>query len=497
MSGAANHKNVPQVVNDGSSDHLLSTANSVVPSRDMLNSQLAEASWLVDDIVLKKYLTNMTDLELIPLDASLKDIGAIRLFKISEMVYQNNEYSTYKFASVFNSVQGLNCGIFIIADSNGQKTDFYMGVRSLDEARTTQSLKDTLKNALVGQFPGVKTNDLLDRDAQIFLEAVSSKNIAIVSCVAKNKDEEFNNNENFIQGLEKMALAMHGQKYTAIVLAKSIPQETLETTRRAYETIYTQLSPFANMQMSYGSNTALSISDAFSSGTTTGTSHSTTSSTQTGMSYSKGKATNESETKTNTAAALAKDAGTALLGVASVVTAPLTGGISFAAAGAIIAGQAGLRAITPSTTTKGTSENETWSENTSETHGVTDGVNESKSKNHTKTRGVTSGTSDNMQLTMQNKTLLNTLERIDLQLKRIDECESLGMWECAAYFLSDSQETAEMAAGTYKALMKGEKSGVEISAINFWGHKNKNLPELREIYHKFCTSDFYLSLKVV
>ena len=485
MSGAANHKNVPQVVNDGSSDHLLSTANSVVPSRDMLNSQLAEASWLVDDIVLKKYLTNMTDLELIPLDASLKDIGAIRLFKISEMVYQNNEYSTYKFASVFNSVQGLNCGIFIIADSNGQKTDFYMGVRSLDEARTTQSLKDTLKNALVGQFPGVKTNDLLDRDAQIFLEAVSSKNIAIVSCVAKNKDEEFNNNENFIQGLEKMALAMHGQKYTAIVLAKSIPQETLETTRRAYETIYTQLSPFANMQMSYGSNTALSISDAFSSGTTTGTSHSTTSSTQTGMSYSKGKATNESETKTNTAAALAKDAGTALLGVASVVTAPLTGGISFPAAGAIIAGQAGLRAITPSTTTKGTSENETWSENTSETHGVTDGVNESKSKNHTKTRGVTSGTSDNMQLTMQNKTLLNTLERIDLQLKRIDECESLGMWECAAYFLSDSQETAEMAAGTYKALMKGEKSGVEISAINFWGHKNKNLPELREYITNF------------
>ena len=485
MSGAANHKNVPQVVNDGSSDHLLSTANSVVPSRDMLNSQLAEASWLVDDIVLKKYLTNMTDLELIPLDASLKDIGAIRLFKISEMVYQNNEYSTYKFASVFNSVQGLNCGIFIIADSNGQKTDFYMGVRSLDEARTTQSLKDTLKNALVGQFPGVKTNDLLDRDAQIFLDAVSSKNIAIVSCVAKNKDEEFNNNENFIQGLEKMALAMHGQKYTAIVLAKSIPQETLETTRRAYETIYTQLSPFANMQISYGSNTALSISDAFSSGTTTGTSHSTTSSTQTGMSYSKGKATNESETKTNTAAALAKGAGTALLGVASIVTAPLTGGISFAAAGGIIAGQAGLRAITPSTTTKGTSENETWSENTSETHGVTDSVNESKSKNHTNTRGVTSGTSDNMQLTMQNKTLLNTLERIDLQLKRIDECESLGMWECAAYFLSDSQETAEMAAGTYKALMKGEKSGVEISAINFWGHKNKNLPALREYITNF------------
>jgi hypothetical protein len=50
------------------------------------------------------------------------------------------------------------------------------------------------------------------------------------------------------------------------------------------------------------------------------------------------------------------------------------------------------------------------------------------------------------------------------------------MWECAAYFLSNSQETAEMAAGTYKALMRGEKSGVETSAINFWGGNLKQLP---------------------
>ena len=100
--------------------------------------------------------------------------------------------------------------------------------------------------------------------------------------------------------------------------------------------------------------------------------------------------------------------------------------------------------------------------------------------------GLVSGTSDNMQLTTQNKTLINTLERIDLQLKRIDECESLGMWECAAYFLSDSQETAEMAAGTYRALMKGEKSGVETSAINFWGRQHtKQIPMLREYITNF------------
>ena len=223
---------------------------SNVPSYASLKDQLAEASLLVDDIVLKNYLTRLTDLEIVPLDDSLKRIGDIRLFKINEMVYQSNEYSTYKFASVFNSVQNLNCGIFIIADSDGKKTDFYMGVRSLDDKRTTKSLKETLRNALCGQFPGVKTEDLLDPVAERFLANIKAKNIAAVSCVAQNKDEEFNDNERFIQGLEKLALAMQGQRYTAVVLAKSTPSEQLTDTRRAYESIYSQLSPFANMQLS-------------------------------------------------------------------------------------------------------------------------------------------------------------------------------------------------------------------------------------------------------
>lgn len=42
------------------------------------------------------------------------------------------------------------------------------------------------------------------------------------------------------------------------------------------------------------------------------------------------------------------------------------------------------------------------------------------------------------------------LERIDNQLKRVSEFESLGMWECAAYFLSSSLNTSKIGAATYK-----------------------------------------------
>lgn len=457
-----------------------------VPSLATLEAQLVESSKLVDDIILKKYLYRLTDLEIVPLPDDLKQISDIRLFRITEMVYQKNEYSTYKFASVFSAVQNLNCGVFIIADSNGQKTDFYMGVRSLDDKRTTKSLKDTLRNALIGQFPGVKSVDLLDPQAEAFLAEIPTKNIACVSCVANNKDEDFKDNETFIQGLEKLALAMQGQRYTAIVLAKSTPADQLDEIRRAYETIYTQLSPFANMQLSYGTNMALSISDALSHGTTTGTSYTKNTGVTKGTSYSKGYAKNKSVSKADTLGTLAKTVGSVALGALSVATAPLTGGASLVAAGTIMAGQVALGAYTPSSHTHGTSENENWSENESFNEGEAIGQNESVSDNQTHTKGMTSGTSENMQLTMQNKTLLNTLDRIDLQLKRLDECESLGMWECAAYFLSDSQEIAEMAAGTYKALMKGSKSGIETSAINYWGRNDKEkLPLLRDYITNF------------
>lgn len=466
--------------------YLSEPVEAKIPTLADLKVQLVRSSNLIEDIILKKYLYKLTELEIIPLDESLKQISDIRLFKITEMVYQKDEYSTYKFASVFNSVQNLNCGVFIIADSNGEKTDFYMGVRSLDDRRTTKSLKDTLRNALIGQFPGVKSVDLLDPQAESFLAGISSSNISSVSCVANNKDDDFKDNETFIQGLEKLALAMQGQKYTAIVLAKSTPPEQLEKIRRAYETIYTQLSPFANMQLSYGTNEALSISDALSHGTTTGTSYTKNIGTTKGKTYSSEKAETKTVSKVDALGTLAKTVGSVALGALSLAAAPLTGGASIVAAGGIVAGQIALTAYNPSTKAKGETVSEGYTESNTVNEGEAFGKNESISENETRTQGVTSGNSQNMQLTMQNKTLQNTLDRIDLQLKRLDECESLGMWECAAYFLSDSQETAEMAAGTYKALMKGSKSGVETSAINFWGRQSKEkLPILRNYLTNF------------
>ena len=53
------------------------------------------------------------------------------------MVYEKDESATYKFASVFNAVAATNSAIITIIDSDGTKTDFYLGIRSLSEENST------------------------------------------------------------------------------------------------------------------------------------------------------------------------------------------------------------------------------------------------------------------------------------------------------------------------------------------------------------------------
>ena len=128
------------------------------PSHEELQSGLIQALQVVDDIVLKNYVTKIKDLDVIPLADELNipldpAVGKanlakdVRFFKINQMVYEKDEFSTYKFASVFNALSTLNCSVFIIIDSDGRKADFYMGVRSVDSERSTLSLRDTLKNS--------------------------------------------------------------------------------------------------------------------------------------------------------------------------------------------------------------------------------------------------------------------------------------------------------------------------------------------------------------
>ena len=444
-----------------------------IPDKSQISKGFADAFKLVDDVVLKNYITRLSAFQVVPLDAD--DISdnfiKIRLFKIKEMVYDQDESATYKFASVFNAVAATESAIVTIIDSDGIKTDFYLGIRSLSDKNSTQTSYSTLVNAMQGQFPGTKIKNLKNKQIKGLLKSIDTSALSAVSCVANNKNKDFINNDEYLQGLEKLALAMQGSRYTAIIVANSTSQSQLNMVRQGYEAIYTQLSPYANTVVSYGTNTSETKSVTETFGENESNAHTENESTTETKSESK----NTGKVISVSGKTIGSKVGSTIGGTLSVAGAvvgsiiPGVGTAAGAAVGGAVGGLVGAAISIAtdksiSTTTGGGSESTSYAT----VNGSSDTYSTGRSHSLATSLGLTTGESQNMQLTIQNKPLIDMLLRIDKQLERLDEFESVGMWECAAYFMSADSSVTEVAAATYKALMSGENTGLEVSAINTW-----------------------------
>lgn len=453
-----------------------------VPVQAQLQAGFSSAFQLVDDVVLKNYITRLPSFEVRPLDenAIKNNISRIRLFRITEMVYAKDESATYKFASVFNAVAATQSAIFTIIDSDGKTTDFYLGIRSLSDENSTQTSYSTLINAMQGQFPGTKIENLKNAKIKELLDSIDSESLSAVSCVANNKNKDFIGNDEYLQGLEKLALAMQGSRYTAIIIANSTSQEQLNLVRQGYETIYTQLSPYANSVVSYGTNTAQTKTDT----ETNGEQENYAEGINKMHTENKNTTKNTGEVKSVSQQTLGSKIGSTIgasLSVAGAVVGsiiPGAGTVAGAAIGSAVGGLIGAAVSTAtnktvSTTTGGGSE----SYGTADAEGTNETYSTGTSHSLATSLGLTTGETQSLQLTIQNKPLQNMLDRIDKQLERLSEFESVGMWECAAYFMSADSSVSEVAAATYKALMSGENSGLEVSAINTWNKPQELIQE--------------------
>lgn len=345
-----------------------------------------------------------------------------------------------------------------------------LDIRSLDSDRTASSLKDTVENAMKGQFPGIKIkDDYTVEKIQELLGGIKHKSISSVTCVANSRATNIDNNQSFVQGLEKLILSMQGEKYTGIVIANGTTPVQLRKLRREYENIYTKMSAFKSTQVTYSSNKSINFSFAETNSTNKSINKTITSTETEGETISSSKSyTHGTSEESMVGKTLKGVAGAASILGASL--APITGGTSLAVGGVF----SGAVSMLGSSVSKNVSDSETVgksnSKNTSKSTGISDGLSEGTSYGNTKTGGYANGMTEGMTLTLHDKTIEGILERIDKQLKRIDEFESIGMYECAAYFLSENQYVSEVAASTYKALMRGENSGVEVAATNSWGN---------------------------
>lgn len=433
---------------------------------------------LVDDVVLKSYLKRLDSMDIASMPEAEGVDSSIVLFKINRMVYEEDEFATDKFISAISSMSFADCSVFLVIDGYRDKTDFYMGVKNNDSKRTTVSVADTFKSSLVGQFPGIDIEDcsIIDRGKNSSLQEQVLRRISNASSLSsyvgipafKDEDGKYDN-KNYVQGTEKLAQAMQGKRYTAIILASNLTTDVVTEIRNGYETIYSQLSPMATQQLAYSTNESLANAINRSKGVTQGKTKTQTigESHTNGTSSSHGKS--DSETKKSKTAVGCSVLGGVLSAVGLGLSATGAGtaiGIPPMAAGGVMSavGATGKSKTSGTTDTYGTSQSDT------ENRSMSDAESHSETFTDSLGKTATIGSSKNYTLTIHNKHIEELMKRIDQELERISMSESTGLWSVASYFFSYDNDfaSAESASTIFKSIMQGEESGVETSAINSW-----------------------------
>ena len=433
---------------------------------------------LVDDVVLKSYLKRLDSMDIASMPEAEGVDSSIVLFKINRMVYEEDEFATDKFISAISSMSFADCSVFLVIDGYWEKTDFYLGVKNNDPKRTTASVADTFKSSLMGQFPGIDIEDcsIVEKGKKSSLQEQVLRRISNASSLSsyvgipafKDEDGKYDN-KNYVQGTEKLAQAMQGKRYTAIILASNLTTDVVTEIRNGYETIYSQLSPMSTQQLAYSTNESLANAINRSKGVTQGKTK-----TQTiGESHTNGTSNSHSKSDSETKKSKIAVGSSVLGGVLAAVGTGLTitgagaaiGLPLMAAGGAMSAvGAAGKSKTSGTTDTYGTSQSDT------ENRSMSDAESHSETFTDSLGKTATIGSSKNYTLTIHNKHIEELMKRIDQELERISMSESTGLWSVASYFFSYDNDfaSAESASTIFKSIMQGEESGVETSAINSW-----------------------------
>lgn len=480
-----------------------------------LQTNLQNCLSIIDNEVMKNYVPELQDQKVLPLEEAVAElVGDIQFFRISELVYQEDEFSVYKLATIFNALSNKPCTLVLMIRSDGVTNDFYLGVRSRSPEYSVGTMRQLLEQSLLGLFPGSATSEYLKEHMQADLEQLEQKTGAVscVTCIADYKQRaDIFENKSYIQGLEKFIYSMQGKAFTAICIANNLGHQELVETRKEYERIYTLLSPFANMQYNYGMNQSSSKSVGTTEGRAeadnTGITAGVTANESVSVAKTSGSSIAETTTDTegeNSSASIGKTSTTSSSDGTnnSETTTKSVGTYAGVHAGRV---NAGVTASVSRAKTCGVSHTDSIStalshtltsgRNSSKSVGYTSGTNESATETKSKGTGTqysenfghsvsvnvaqsktltdTFGNSQAVILNVQNKSLLNVLERLEKQLDRLDECESIGMWDFAAYFLGESAAEAESAASMYRSLISGDQSGLEIAAVNTWTDENR------------------------
>ena len=401
--------------------------HGIITAQEERNKELLEAGLATADCYISRnYLIDLSKKEVVPVDEELCRDTSLRFYHIERFVYDKKENVNDKMISVYSALHELNGTAILLIHGDKAGISYHLGVRSDDKAALCG---DVLSKSLSGNFPGSsiklkKTSQMTGLlDTFICDSDEHKKNVSAVSVVPSMRDED---KDKFVQGIEKFIETMQGEEYTALFIAAPINKTDLEYRKRGLEELASALSPFSKTTLAYGENSSKAVTE--------------------GMCENFSRSVNQS--------------------IANTTGYNQSSNKSFTQGSSKGMGLGGMNTGRNKSRTSGYSSGTNWS------RAVTEGTADTTGSSTNTSDTITTGDNRTMTVEHINKSVENILKTIDDQLKRIKDCESFGLWDCAAYFLSDQIQVSVMAANTYKALVSGDTSSVENAYINVWGLDN-------------------------
>lgn len=95
------------------------------------------------------------------------------------------------------------------------------------------------------------------------------------------------------------------------------------------------------------------------------------------------------------------------------------------------------------------------------------------------------GKNEGITQTFTNFNIKHALELLESQMKRLEQSTALGIWDFAAYVLSEDQSIANNVAHSYLALTLGDESYMSKSAINLWRGEVESEKEQAKVINSY------------
>ena len=415
----------------------------------------------------------------------------IRYFNITKWVVDKKENSLEKLVNVYEVLSNEDCNIALVFNRTETNTEVFLAVvntKNDSDNVNVENYRKRLLEAIKGNFPGSTVQNEKGIGRIPCLANSKPYSVATVSNLPTAKSEKFISQtiEKLIDGIIP---SQPSENYTLILLAS--PIQDIENRKLRLSELFSALAPYEKWQTNY----TFIASDATTSMATFGVNVGASAGIQHGKNQSVNQSAGDTQTSgqsqtdssgqtdsTNTSHTDGKSKGSS-----HNVSIPFVGGYAYSwNKGTSVSDSVGQSTAKTVSRALAKTASRALSQTVGQTLGSSSGINLGSNigANFARASNVTATVGKNEGITQSftNHNISHALKVLEEQMKRFEKGTAMGMWEFAAYVLSEDQNIANNVAHTYLALTQGEESFMSQSSVNLWrGDLGENSGDAEEI----------------